>query len=667
MSERDGEPRGPDTSAHNLGDHPAYDFAAIEAKWQRAWADSEAFAPTEHGGKFYVVPMFPYPSGKLHVGHVRAYGIGDVVARYKRRRGFAVLHVMGWDAFGLPAENEAVRRNVHPRESTRRNIKVMKEQLVRAGIGYDWSRELSTSDEDFDRWNQWLFLQLYRHGLAYRAAAPVNWCPSCGTSLADEQVIDGRCERCDTSVTVRPLEQWFFRVTAYADRLADDLDGLSGWPSNVVTAQRNWIGRQTGPDGRVTLHIRDWLISRQRYWGSPIPIIHCPACGLVPVPENQLPVRLPEVTDFRPDGSGRSPLARIPGFIRTTCPRCGGLAKREADTMDTFVSSSWYYLRYLSPSYPDGLVERRGADRWMPIDLYIGGPEHTTVHLVYTRFITKVLQDLGQIGLGEPVTRLFTQGMLTRNGRKMSKSKGNAVALDDMVAKYGADTVRVYVFSLAPLEKDVEWTGRGVEGAHRFLRRVHRLAVAAAIDEPKLGSPMNPVMAANLARLAATTIAGVTADIEGLHFNTAISALMSFSAAISRVPAGVPGRREAVEVLLSLLAPLAPHLAEEAWQILGKRRSIHAEPWPTSKMWTVPLESTAGAAYSGDVRPGRQVTIAVEIDGRVRDRITLESDAAEEEVVATALQRPKVKDALGRRPVSRIIYVPGRLVNLVPG
>ncbi len=633
------------------------DFAAIEAKWQRAWSDGSASAPTGNGPKYYVVPMFPYPSGKLHVGHVRAYGIGDVVARYKGRCGFAVLHVMGWDAFGLPAENEAVKRGVHPRESTRRNIEVMKEQLVRAGIGYDWSRELATCDEDFDRWNQWLFLQLYQHGLAYRATAPVNWCPSCGTSLADEQVVGGRCERCETPVVVRPLEQWFFRVTAYADRLADDLEKLSAWPRHVVTSQRNWIGRQAGPDGRVSFHIRDWLISRQRYWGSPIPIIHCPRCGPVPVPEDRLPVRLPETVDFRPGGTGRSPLARVPEFVRTPCPRCGGPAERETDTMDTFVSSSWYYLRYLSPGHAGGPVARAAADRWMPIDLYVGGPEHTTVHLIYTRFVMKVLRDLGHVGFDEPVARLFVQGMVTKNGRKMSKSRGNAVSLDELVERYGADTARVHVFSLAPLEQDVEWTGQGVDGAHRFLKRVYGLACEAGGDPPEpavAAHPANPMAPADLARLTGETITRVTADIEGLRFNTAMSALMSFSRALARAPAGLPGRREAVEALVSLLAPFAPHLAEEAWQVLGHRPSVHTEPWPTPE----------ARPMSGG---GRPIVIAVQVDGRVRDRLAVQPGAPEGEAVAAALARPKVRAALAGRPVKLTVYVPGHLINLVRG
>ena len=816
----------------------------IEEKWQRYWAETGLFRASDHppAPKYYCLMMFPYPSAALHVGHGRNYIIGDVVARYKMMRGFHLLAPMGWDAFGLPAENAAIKGGLPPRESTMANIATMKRQLREWGVCYDWDREVTSCDPSYYRWTQWLFLKLHERGLAYRKSAPVNWCPSCATVLANEQVADGGCERCGTRVRQKELEQWFFRITAYAQRLLDDLDLLPRWPERVKTMQRNWIGRSEGCEvdfrlastgealtcfttrldtiygatymvvapehpvvkrlaagggagadairafadraagqdrlartaddaekeglftgeevvnpftgeriplwvanyvlmeygtgavmavpahdqrdfdfarkyglpvtlvirgeggpldassmsgayegdgtlvnsppfdglpnreaigamadlmekggfGRRTVcyRLRDWLISRQRYWGAPIPIVHCESCGAVPVPEKDLPVLLPEEIEFLP--TGESPLARCPSFVACPCPRCGAAARRETDTMDTFVDSSWYYLRYISPRADDRPFDRGLVDLWLPVDQYIGGVEHAILHLMYSRFITKALQDAGCVGFPEPFKNLFTQGMIIKDGAKMSKSKGNTVSPDALVRKYGADTVRLYTLFIGPPEKDAEWRDESVIGAFRFLRGLWELAVplAAAVK----GAPQAPprsAPAAALRRAVHRTVRKVTDDMEGsFHFNTALASIMALENELRRFLRACPeAHREepaapagALRTIVLLLAPFAPHMAEELWRALGGEGSVFRERWPEWDPAAVEEEA---------------VTVPVQVNGRLRGRVTVPAGAGEEAHAAAALAEPNVMAHTAGKRVVKTVVLPGRLVNIV--
>jgi leucyl-tRNA synthetase len=817
-----------------------YDFRQIEAKWQRKWEEEGLYRTTEGGDrpKHYLLEMFPYPSGDLHMGHVRNYSIGDVVARYKTMKGYNVLHPMGWDAFGLPAENAAIQHGIHPAVWTRRNIENMRRQLKAMGFSYDWDREVTTCLPEYYRWTQWLFLKLYHHGLAYKKKAPVNWCPSCQTVLANEQVVAGRCERCDTSVEKRDLDQWFFRITAYADRLLEGLKRLQGWPEKVKVMQENWIGRSYGaevrfeaedgseivvfttrPDtlygvtylvlapehplveklvagrleeqtvkefawrvrqmsavdrtavdlvkeGRLTgayarhpltgerlpiwvasyvlyeygtgavmgvpahdqrdfefarayglpikvvirppgqeasalteayegegvmvdsgpftglaspqgkeriadyleekglgrravnYRLRDWLISRQRYWGAPIPIVYCSRCGIVPVPEEELPVLLPYEVEFKP--TGESPLKSCPEFVATTCPRCHGPAERETDTMDTFVCSSWYFLRYTSPKSEAAAFLPEKVNYWMPVDQYIGGVEHAILHLMYARFFTKVLYDLGLVAVDEPFTNLLTQGMVLKDGSKMSKSKGNVVSPEEIMQRYGADTARLFILFAAPPEKDLEWSDAGVEGCHRFLNRVWRLVgslrprLLAAGDEATPRTPEDR----ELWRLVHQTIKRVTEDIEErFNFNTAISAIMELVNAIYRYRDDVPQQeqnwallKEAVKNLVLILAPFAPHLAEELWHLLGYSESVHRQPWPAFDLSALAVE---------------EVEVVVQINGRVRDRLRLPAGASQERAREAALAQSRIQQWLAGREVAKVVWVPDKLINIV--
>ncbi|MGI6285291.1 leucine--tRNA ligase [Neomoorella humiferrea] len=820
-----------------------YNFKEIEPKWQRRWEASELYRVTEDSSKpkFYCLEMFPYPSGNLHMGHVRNYSIGDVVARYKRMQGYNVLHPMGWDAFGLPAENAAINRGIPPAEWTWSNIANMRRQLHAMGISYDWDREVATCHPNYYRWTQWLFLQMYKHGLAYRKKAAVNWCPSCATVLANEQVVDGACERCHTPVMRKDLEQWFFRITAYAERLLEDLKKLPGWPEKVKTMQENWIGKSTGaevvfrvegsgeeipvfttrPDtlygvtymvlapehplvmklaagtpqegavakfveaarylsdldrtatekekegvftgayavnpingervpiwtanyvlmeygtgavmgvpahdqrdfefarkydlpikvvirprdgeldgaamteayvedgimvnsgpfnglanregivkvieylektgkgrGRVNYRLRDWLISRQRYWGAPIPMIYCDRCGLVPVPEEDLPVLLPEGVEFKP--TGESPLKNCPEFVNTTCPRCGGPARRETDTMDTFVCSSWYFLRYTSPHCQDKAFERDKVDYWMNVDQYIGGVEHAILHLMYARFFTKALYDFGLVGVEEPFQNLLTQGMVLKDGGKMSKSKGNVVSPEEIIDRYGADTARLFILFAAPPERDLEWSDQGVEGCYRFLNRVWRLVAGYAGDVRSAGDGIEVKSAADreLWRLLHATIKKVTEDIEErFNFNTAISAIMElvngcyrYQDSVPKPDQNLPLMGEVLRKLVTLLAPFAPHIAEELWQGLGGRESVHLEKWP---------------AYDPEALVTEEVTMVIQVNGKVRDRMQVPAGLPEEKIKELALKRQRVADLLAGQEVVKVIVVPDKLVNVV--
>lgn len=784
--------------------------------------------------KFYCLEMFPYPSGELHMGHVRNYSIGDVLARFLRMNGYDVLHPMGWDAFGLPAENAAIKHRTHPARWTWSNIEHMKEQFGMLGTSYDWEREVTTASPDYYQWTQWLFLLMFRRGLAYRKRASVNWCPQCETVLANEQVEGGLCWRCDTVVGTRELEQWFLKITDYADRLLADLDQLQGWPERVRVMQQNWIGRSEGVElvfpvadtkepipvfttrhdtvygatyvvlapehplveilmsrhpseelatfvrrtraidpaqriaedfvkegvftgayavnqftgenipiwignyvvyeygtgavmgvpahdqrdlefarkyglavrvviqdaghsleastldrayvdhgtmvesgpftglpntegqdriadyaeqrglgrRRVNYRLRDWLISRQRYWGAPIPVVYCDHCGIMPVPEEQLPVVLPLDIEFSP---GPSPLASLESFICTTCPGCGGTARRETDTMDTFIDSSWYYLRYCSPGNRERAFDPEAAGYWMPVDQYIGGIEHAVLHLLYSRFITKVLHDEGMLKVEEPFVRLLTQGMVVKEGAKMSKSKGNVVSPDEIIRKFGADTARLFILFAAPPEKDLEWSETGVEGASRFLQRVWRLVTSHADSVGGMGNNPGPG-AGELVRETHRAIKRVTHDIrQRYNFNTAISALMELVNALYRYREGTtrPDRAamcQAVEKLVLMLAPFAPHLSEELWSRLGHAKSVHLEAWPD---------------YDEALVLADEVTVVVQVDGRVRDRLTVAVDLTMDEVQELAIASERVRPYLAGRTIRRVVGVPGKLVNIV--
>ncbi|HEY0072080.1 MAG TPA: leucine--tRNA ligase [Chloroflexia bacterium] len=830
----------------------------IEPKWQKVWHDERMYfvQPRDDRPKFYSLVMFPYPSGDLHMGHMRNYTIGDLIARFQTMRGYNVMHPMGWDAFGLPAENAAIKDGTHPAIRTPDNIARMKEELYKMGLVYDWDREVASCDPDYYKWTQWMFLLMYRRGLAYRRKAAANWCPNDQTVLANEQVIDGRCERCGAEVIKKDLVQWFFRITEYADRLLDDLDTLDEWPDRVRTMQRNWIGRSTGaeiefpveghdvaihtfttrpdtifgatflvlapehplveqittseqrgavqayveqarrqtdierlstdkektgvwtgayainpmtvtripvwiadyvlvtygtgaiqavpggderdydfalkydlpiitvveppaeqvaragegsadpaivpvykqghdvpvytgyegtmvnsgpldgmtvPDAKqaviqlleaegkgratTTFRLRDWLISRQRYWGAPIPMVYCERCGEVPVPEEMLPVVLPMDVEFRL--GGESPLARVDSFVNTTCPNCGGHARRETDTMDTFVDSSWYFLRFCDPHNDEAPFSPELANYWMPVDQYTGGVEHAILHLMYARFLTKVVADAGMLDVQEPFRRLFTQGMITKDGAKMSKSKGNVVPVDVMVETKGADTARLFILFIGPPDEDAEWSDQGVDGMFRFLNRVWRLfegnvSVGADQDgsERAVGDYSAPDR--DLLRKVHLTIRKVTHDIERFHFNTAVSAVMELSNAMqSYREAHGPGTAAysvAASNLLLLIAPMAPHIAEELWQRCGGQGSIHKHPWPQFN------EGLAAA----DV-----ITLVIQVNGKLRDKIEVPADVSEDEATKLALASPRVQQYLDGSSPRQVRYVPGRLVNIV--
>jgi leucyl-tRNA synthetase len=810
----------------------AYDPHAIERKWQQVWEEAQAFVtpnPADpaaaDASKAYVLEMLPYPSGELHMGHVLNYTLGDVVSHVRRRRGFHVLRPMGYDAFGLPAENAAIREGAHPRDVTERNIAAIRTQIKRMGWSIDWTREVSTAEPEYYHWTQWLFLKLYEAGLAYRKAAPVNWCPNDQTVLANEQVIDGRCERCGAEVEVRNLEQWMFKITAYADRLLDDMELLESWPERVLTMQRNWIGRSEGaevvfrieeldedvpvfttrPDtlfgatffvlapehplverfaarapngdelleyarhaaarkgeeraaatektgvftgfyavnpvndaripiwiadyvlmeygtgaimavpahderdfefaekfglpvvqvvasasgeveegvayvahsenevlvnsgefsglpspeakrrivgwlegrglGRATTsyRLRDWLLSRQRYWGCPIPMVHCDGCGVVPVPEADLPVLLPEVDDYLP--KGRSPLAAAEEWVHVVCPSCRAPAHRETDTMDTFVDSSWYFLRYTDPHNDGAPFDRELVDFWLPVNQYIGGIEHAILHLMYARFFTKALNDLDIVGFVEPFARLFNQGMIYRFGAKMSKSKGNVVAPDELLEQFGADALRVYILFMGPADQDKEWQETGVEGASRFLRRLWR----AVEEQVARGGEAGVSTGTPLARKAHATIAKVSDDIERRFvFNTPVSAVMELLNAIGDAP-GDPAARFAVETAVSLIQPYAPHVAEELWSAFGHSR-LWAEPWPVTDESQLERET---------------IVLVIQVNGKVRDRLEVAAGLSEDDLVAAARSSERVQAHLNGGEPRKVIVVPGKLVNFV--
>ncbi|MGI8886799.1 MAG: leucine--tRNA ligase [Gaiellaceae bacterium] len=797
-----------------------YDAKRIEERWQRVWRDEHAFEVSNDPvrPKSYVLEQLPYPSGTLHMGHMLVYTIGDVVTRFRSRNGMQVLHPQGFDAFGLPAENAAIKEGGHPREIVERNIRDIKASMRRIGWAYDWTRQLSTHEPEYYRWQQWQFLKFYERGLAYRKGAPVKWCPNDQTVLANEQVHDGRCERCGAEVESRSMEQWFFRITDYAQALLDDLDTVD-WPESIKARQRNWIGRSEGaeilfrleeldedvavfttrpdtlygvtffvlapeheliagiksaevreyvrrsaakktgeraaaaektgvftglhavnpvngerlpvyvadyvlmdygtgaimavpahdqrdfdfaaafdlpvrhvvrpadvdPDesaayvehtegevlvnsaefdglpanqggrriverlaaeGRgqfsVNYRLRDWGFSRQRYWGCPIPVVHCDACGIVPVPEDDLPVLLPDVEDYKP--KGRPPLAQAEDWVNVSCPECGGSARRETETMDTFVDSSWYFLRYCDPRNDAAPFDRAAVDYWNPVDLYIGGVDHATMHMIYARFWVKVLNDLGLVGFREPFARFYSNGWVTLGNVKMSKRAGNIVGPDDFAQRYGADACRLNILFLGPADQDMEWTEASVEGMTRFVRRLWSV-VGDVAERAPAGDPEG----GELARKAHATIAKVTDDIgRRFAFNTAIAAVMELVNEISRDRAGRDARF-AAETAVSLLQPYAPHVAEELWELLGQERLWEA-PWPVADPALLVVDT---------------VEVVVQVNGKIRDRLHVAPDLDEDELVALARGSERVLQHLNGGEAARTVVVPGKLVNFV--
>ena len=806
-----------------------YDAQQIESKWQERWKDSTLFEAEENSSKpkFYVLEMLPYPSGQLHIGHLRNYAIGDALARYKRMRGFNVLHPMGWDAFGLPAENAAIANQRDPYEWTMFNIENMKRQHRRMGFSYDWSREIATCDPTYYRWNQWFFLKMYERGLAYRKQALVNWCPECGTVLANEQVVDGCCWRHEsTPVEQRAIEQWFLRITSYADQLLESIKELEeGWPERVLLMQRNWIGRSEGaevdfhlektgqpirvfttridtiygatcvilapehpliaglvdddtraqvkrmidaraakgpgdvdkegifthhyainpfsgekipiwignfvlmgygtgaimavpahdqrdfefcshyhvairpvirpvngaladpvklteafPDDgilensgpfsglssdearrimsakaqkegfgqpAITYRIKDWGISRQRYWGTPIPMIYCPKCGIVPVPEKDLPVVLPLGIPIT--GKGRSPLESVPEFMNVACPQCGEPARRESDTMDTFVDSSWYFYRYCDPQNAAAPFDSQKIAYWFPIDQYIGGIEHAILHLIYSRFWTKVMRDLGLIANNEPARRMFNQGMVIKDGTKMSKSRGNVVSIDEMVEKFGADTGRLFELFAAPPEKEMDWTDAGANGAFGFLSRVYRFVTRnAGLGLPEPGEADRKIL-----RKLHQTVRKITEDFESRwHFNTSIAALMELlnNLQASEKQLSAPVLAEVIEKITLMLEPFAPYLAEELWEEQGRTGPVFKQPWPV---------------YDPELAKEDEAEVVIQVNGKLRGRIFVAFGTPSEMLEKLALADAKIQPALDGKKVVKVIVVPDKLVNIV--
>ncbi len=812
-----------------------YNPQEIEKKWQQKWAEDRLYEVSEASTKpkWYALTMFPYTSGDLHIGHWYAMAPSDVHARFKRMQGYNVLHPMGFDAFGLPAENAAISHGIHPFTWTMQNTDNMRRQLKSIGAIYDWSREVVTCLPEYYKWTQWFFLKLYQAGLAYRGKAPVNWCPRCQTVLANEQVVEGFCERCGAAVSRRDLEQWFFRITKYADELMEH-SGID-WPERIKVMQANWVGKSIGteisfaldypgvdeneirvfttrpdtifgvtfmvlapehplvakltsPDRKAevedyiaqsrrrsgierlsterekdgvfigayvvnrlngervpiwiadyvlmtygtgavmgvpahderdfafakkynllirvviappgwqgqeldeaytepgtmvnsaqfdglssqkgieavseflerkgygkwatTYRLRDWLISRQRYWGAPIPMIYCPNCGIVPVPEPDLPVLLPEDAEFKP--TGESPLKYCEQFVNTTCPQCSAPAKRETDTMDTFMCSSWYFLRYASPDCDTAAFDADKVRYWLPVDLYTGGAEHAVMHLFYARFFIKALRDMGLVDFGEPFSRLFNQGIIIAQRQKMSKSRGNVITPDEYVSELGADAVRAYLMFVAPWEQGGEWNDSGISGISRWLNRLWNLVLGGYSEAGEANPAVRQKAERELLRITHQTIRKVAEDLERIRFNTMISALMEFTNHLTRVKelGYVTGLawREAVDTLLLLLAPTAPHLTEELWQQTGHDYSIHNQRWPQ---------------WDEELAKNEEITLVVQVNGKLRDRIMVPASITEAEAKQLALERQRVKAYLAGRQIINTIYVPGRLVNLV--
>ena len=816
-----------------------YNFKETETKWQEKWENEKIFSTYNHQApKYYVLEMFPYPSGKIHMGHVRNYSIGDVIARYKKMKGFNVLHPMGWDAFGLPAENAAIKHGIHPDIWTKENIIDMKEQLKTLGLSYDWDCEVATCNKDYYKWTQWIFLQFYKKGLAYKKESGVNWCPSCETVLANEQVVSGKCERCDSDVGKKKLNQWYFKITDYADQLLEDMKLLDGWPQKVKTMQENWIGKSYGaeiqfeiqgfkdslkvfttrPDTifgatymvlapehpyvselvkgteyeekvnsfvaklqhisdiertsteaekeglfigcycinplsgnkipiyianyvladygtgaimavpahdqrdldfakkydiqvltvikpenidedflvdseaysgegiminsdkfnglnndkafdkicdilekegigtkTVNYRLRDWLLSRQRYWGTPIPIVYCDTCGIVPVKEEDLPIELP--TNVKFEGSGLSPLTTDESFLYTSCPSCGKRARRETDTMDTFVDSSWYFLRYADPHNDSLPFDKDRTNYWMSVDQYIGGVEHAILHLLYSRFFTKVLKDMDLLDIEEPFKNLLTQGMVLKDGAKMSKSKGNTVSPEEIIKKYGADTARLFVLFAAPPERDLEWSDQGVEGCFRFLNRIYRL-VEETLEKNFFDNITSNMTNEDkdLKYMIHKTIKRVTEDLEErFNFNTAVSGIMELVndlykyKEIDKNHINGPLFKEGIQTVIILLSPFAPHITEELWERIGNSTSVYLTDWPQ---------------YDEKAIIKDEIEIVVQINGKVREKIMVSSNILKEDMEKLALNSEKIQHLTKDKEVKKVIAVPKKLIIL---
>ncbi len=806
-----------------------YNPQKIEKRWQKEWEKKGIFRAKDNSKrpKFYCLDMFPYPSGEgLHVGHPRGYIATDIISHYMRRKGYNVLHPMGWDAFGLPAENYAIKTGVHPEISTKKNIKRYRKQMQSIGLSYDWSREINTTDPNYYKWTQWIFLLLYKRGLAYEAVLPINFCPSCKTGLANEEVIDDKCERCGTKVVKKDLRQWILKITAYADRLLKDLEGLD-WPEKIVTMQKNWIGRSEGwniifkiknqksnlknitvfttrtdtlfgctylviapehplieklknkitnykfvkdyiekakqktereriseikektgielkgisavnpvnsreipifvadyvliyyatgiimavpfhdqrdfdfakrfnlpiidvikpensklqcpekayegegilvnsnrfngmksedakermgewlakqglAEKAVNYKLRDWIFSRQRYWGEPVPIIHCQKCGLVPLPEKDLPLKLPKIKKYQPTGTGESPLAAIEEWVNTKCPKCGGPSKRETNTMPQWAGSCWYFLRYIDSLNDKEIFDSKKGKHWLPVDLYVGGAEHAVLHLLYSRFWIKVLYDEGIVKFKEPFLKLRNQGLiLAPDGQKMSKSRGNVISPDEIIKKYGADTLRLYEMFMGPFRDTISWDTKGIEGCYRFLQKVWRLV-------QNLGEENKESSEEDIKTLIHKTIKKVTEDIENLRFNTAVSALMILVNGMTENSGKIT--KDDIKNLLLILSLFAPHITEEIWQQLGFSGSIHTQKWPK---------------YNPKIIKEKTITLIIQINGKIRGKIEINNDISEEEAKELALSQENIKKWIGEKEIKKTIFVPQRLINFV--
>ena len=622
-----------------------YDHKKIEKKWQKDWDKKKVYKTSDVSKKkkMYILDMFPYPSGEgLHVGHPRGYIGTDVYSRYKRMSGYNVLHPMGFDAFGLPAEQYAIKNKVHPEVAVKKNVKRYKEQLSILGPDYDWSREVNTTDPEYYKWTQWIFLQMFHKGLAYESYEPINWCPVDKTGLANEDVEDdGTCERCGAKVEKRPMRQWVLAITKYADRLIDDLDDLD-WPNSVKESQRNWIGREE-KDGKVTYRLNDWVFSRQRYWGEPIPIIHCESCGVVPVPEKDLPILLPKVKNYEPTDTGESPLATIDKWVNTKCPKCKGKAKRETNTMPSWAGSSWYYLRYQDPKNKKALVDLEKEKYWSPVDLYVGGMEHATRHLIYARFWHKFLYDIKAVKEKEPFKRLVNQGLImASDGRKMSKRWGNVVNPDDVVKIYGADTFRLYEMFIGPFDQYANWNTDSIIGPRRFLERVWKLQYSLSTKKSSK----------DVEKILHKTIKKISDDIENMRFNTAISSMMIFVGEVDSLlksELNVLNKND-YKKFLQLLAPFAPHIAEEIWIDLGEKKTIHQSAWPK---------------FDTSMVVEDELKIIIQVNGKMRGEIFVLPDISEDEIKEKALGMEFVSKFVEGNPIKKVIYVKGRLINIV--
>jgi len=622
-----------------------------EQHWHEVWERLGVFRAKDDGSaeRRFVLTMFPYPSGDLHMGHAEVFAIEDAIARFWRLRGFDVMNPIGWDSFGLPAENAAIRSGRSPREYTEENISQQAATARRYAVSFDWSRRFHTHEPAYYRWTQWLFCRMLERGLAYRAPADVNWCPRDQTVLANEQVLEGRCERCGSEVEQRELVQWFFRTTAYAERLLEDMERLEdSWPSSILAMQRHWIGRSE--DG--SLRLRDWLVSRQRYWGAPIPVVHCPTCGAVPVPDDELPVELPELRGDELLPRGTSPLAHAREWVQTHCPRCGAPAERDTDTMDTFVDSSWYFVRYCSPDFEGGPVDPEAARRWLPAAVYVGGAEHAILHLLYSRFVTKVLFDLGVIEVDEPFASLVNQGQVINEGKAMSKSLGNGVELGEQLDTHGVDAVRLAIIFSGPPEADLDWADVHPEAMRRFLDRALRIAedvgAAGRGSRAEDGEP-------ETRRAVHRRLAEITALVEERRLNVAVARLMDLvGLARHAIDAGPgaqdPAVREAAEAAAVVLSLFAPYAAEEMWERLGHEPSVALAGWPQVDESLLALES---------------VVAVVQVDGRLRDRLEVPAQVSQEELTQRARASEAVQRALGDREVVRVVVRAPRLVNLV--